>query len=92
MRRLLIGFLTLLGACKGSDYAVAEGLTIEELDAIVSECGLDLADFTFESGTLTLSREAEFEKASCVIRRAEAVGKYSGAKVGNAKYVTGTDE
>ncbi|WP_139020417.1 hypothetical protein [Citromicrobium sp. JLT1363] len=92
MKRLLVVISMPLAACNGSNYEVAADLTDDELRAIVPDCGLASDDFTFKNGTLIISKDADFEKSSCVMHRVKALGKYSGAEVGNAKYVTPSGE
>ena len=88
MKRLILAAVTFLGACKGSDFAIAEGLNDAESAEVVAECGLDPDDYQLDSGTLVLSCDVPFEKVQCVIKRVRALGKFSGPEVGNEKYVT----
>ena len=75
-------------ACGGSDYVVAEKLSNIELQTIIADCQLGEGDFDADDGRLTLSKNLEFERASCVLRYTKSIGKKVGPEVGSEVYVT----
>ncbi len=88
MKRLIIALMTFLGACKGSDFGIAKGVNDAEAADIVAKCDLAPADYHLNDGNLFMPRNVSFERAQCVIKRVKALGKYSGAEVGNKKFVS----
>ncbi len=76
----------MLAGC-ASDLLLGAGLTAQEIDEIRAECGLADADYQYDNGSLSISGELDFDKASCVLRGVREFGKYVGPDVGNERYV-----
>lgn len=88
MKKLVVQFLSMLGiSCKPSDYAVAQGLRADELQRIEEDCRLEDGEFEFEAGELIVPHDLDYSKQICVLQHVEALGEYTGTRVGNEKYV-----
>ena len=86
--RLFLGTLSfcMLAGCT-SDPLLGAGVSALEIVEFRAVCGLADADYEYDNGSLSISGELDFDKASCGLRGVKELGKYVGPDVGNERYV-----